>query len=72
LEVAEEASRAVLEALQTPRKKTERPPRVKLPQLVGCAPLDQTLVPPLPRDRPLRVLEIFAPRWGRQRRRWCG
>jgi hypothetical protein len=47
-------------ALAAPRKKAEKPSRVDLPQLVGCAPLDQRLVPPLPMDRPLRVLEIFA------------
>lgn len=48
------------EALRTPRRKAERCPQVDLPQLVGCAPLDQALIPPLPEDRPLRVLELFA------------
>jgi SAM-dependent methyltransferase len=42
------------------RPKAEQHPRVDIPQLVGCQPLDQWVVPPLPQDRPLRVLELFS------------
>lgn len=31
-----------------------------LPQLAGCSPLDRRLVGPLPRNRPLRVVELYA------------
>jgi hypothetical protein len=55
-----EAQRAVWEAMGVQRKKPEVPQRVQLPQLQGCKPIDWRVVPPLPTDRPLRVLELFA------------
>ncbi|GAQ91508.1 hypothetical protein KFL_007970030 [Klebsormidium nitens] len=60
LDVAAEAAKAVRAAVGVPRRKVRGPQRVTLPQLNGCQPLDQTLVPALPSDRPLRVLEFFA------------
>jgi hypothetical protein len=60
LKVAEDAARAVAAAVQVRRPRAEQPPRVQLPQLIGCGRLDQRLVPPLPPDRPLRVLELFS------------
>lgn len=47
-------------AVKVRRKRVEVPPRVEVAQLSGCRPLDQQVIPPLPRDRPLRVLELFA------------
>jgi hypothetical protein len=58
--VEAEAQRAVWEAMGTQRKRAEVPQRVQLPQLEGCRPIDCTLVPPLPTDCLLRVLELFA------------
>jgi hypothetical protein len=43
-----------------PRPKVAKPKWIALPQLAGLQPLDHRLVPPLPQDRPLRVLELFA------------
>lgn len=60
LDIKGEAKRAVLAALGQRRRKVPAPQRVCIPQLEGFQPLDQRLVPPLPSDRPLRVLEIFA------------
>jgi hypothetical protein len=60
LDVAADAERAVVAAVLGRRPKAERHPQVDIPQLAGCRPLDQRVVPPLPRDRPLRVLELFA------------
>jgi hypothetical protein len=60
LDVAAQASRAVVAAVHVQRSKTKRLLLVNIPQVAGCRPLDQGVVPPLPRDRPLRVLEMFA------------
>lgn len=54
------AAKAVAAAVQVRRVRAERPPRVRLQQLVGCGQLDQRLVPPLPADRPLQSLELFS------------
>lgn len=56
----QEAQRAVWEAMGVRRKKPGTPRRVALPQLEGCQPIDWSVVSPLPTDRPLRVLELFA------------
>lgn len=60
MDIAAEAARAVQAAVGVPRRKVKVPQRVVISQLAGCHPLDQSLVPALPLDRPLRVLEIFA------------
>jgi hypothetical protein len=59
-EIAQEDASTVGRAIGERRLKVARPPWVPLPQLAGLRPLDQSLVPALPRDRPLRVLELFA------------
>jgi hypothetical protein len=58
--VEAEAQRAVWEAMEVQRKKPEIPQKVQLPQLQGCEPIGWSVVPPLPPDWPLRVLELFA------------
>ncbi|GAQ93292.1 hypothetical protein KFL_014220010, partial [Klebsormidium nitens] len=60
IDIAAEAKRAVSAAVGTQRRKPGKPPQGAIPQLAGCKPLDQRLVPALPGDRPLRVLELFA------------
>lgn len=60
LDIVREAEEAVKAAAGQPRRKAEVPGRVELPQLHGCQPLDWRVVRPLPQDRPLRVLELFA------------
>jgi hypothetical protein len=58
--MAREAEVAVAKVVRERRPRVAQPQWVSLPQLAGIKPLDQRLVPPLPRDRPLRVLELFA------------
>jgi hypothetical protein len=60
VDIAQEAGAAVRRVIGERRPKAAKPPWVPLPQLVGLRPLDQRLVPPLARDRPLRILELFA------------
>jgi hypothetical protein len=58
--MAREAEAAVGRAVQERRLQVAQPHWVQLPQLAGVRPLDQRLVPPLPTNRPLRILELFA------------
>jgi hypothetical protein len=51
---------AVKKVIGERRARVARPQWVSLPQLAGLQPIEQKLVPPLPRGRPLRVLELFA------------
>jgi hypothetical protein len=60
VDVAREAEAAVGQAIRERRPRVAQPQWVPLPQLAGIKPLDQQLVPPLPNDRPLRILELFA------------
>jgi hypothetical protein len=60
LDVAAEAAAAVAAAVKVRRPKPEQTPLLALPQLVGSSPLDRTFVPPLSKDRPLTVLELFS------------
>jgi hypothetical protein len=58
--IAREADAAVRQAIQERRPRVAQPEWVSLPQLAGIKPLNQQLVSPLPTDRPLRILELFA------------
>ncbi|GAQ91734.1 hypothetical protein KFL_008410050 [Klebsormidium nitens] len=60
LDVAAEAERAVWQAVGEKRKKPGDPKQVPLPQLEGCRPINWNVAAPLPADRPLRILELFA------------
>lgn len=60
LDIVREAEAAIREAAGRPRRKAEVPSRVEVLQLSGCQPLDWRVIRPLPQDRPLRVLELFA------------
>jgi hypothetical protein len=60
LDIVGEADRAVKAAIGQKRRRAEVPLRVDVPQLEGCQPLDWRVVSPLPTDRPLWVLELFA------------
>jgi hypothetical protein len=60
LNVAADATEAMASAVRVQRPKAEKPPRVDIPQLAGCQRLDQRVVPPLPGNRPLRIMELFA------------
>lgn len=60
LDVAEEARKAVREAALLRRAKVGDPRQVVIAQLEGCPKVDWTIVAPLPTERPLRVVELFA------------
>jgi hypothetical protein len=60
LDIVGEADRVVRAAIGQKRRRAEVPLRVDVPQLEECQPLDWRVVPPLPTDRPLRVLELLA------------
>jgi hypothetical protein len=60
VDVVREAEAAVAKVIGERRPRVARPQVIPLPQLAGLRPLDQRLVPPLPCDRPLRILELFA------------
>ncbi|GAQ92009.1 hypothetical protein KFL_009030040, partial [Klebsormidium nitens] len=60
LDVTREAEAAVKRAIGEKRRKVAVPQRIEIEQLRGCQPLDWRVIQPLPRDRPLRVLELFA------------
>jgi hypothetical protein len=60
LDVAREAEDVVSRVIEERRPKVVKSRWVPLPQLVGLQPLDQRLVPPLSRERPLWILELFA------------
>jgi hypothetical protein len=60
LDIVGGTDRAVRAAIGQKRRQAELPFRVDVPQLEGCHPLHWRVVPPLPTDRPLRVLELFA------------
>jgi hypothetical protein len=59
-DMAQETVNALKKVIGERRARVARPQWVFLPQLAGLQPIEQKLVPPLPRSRPLRVLEVFA------------
>jgi hypothetical protein len=60
VDMAQEAETSVGRVVGERRPRVAKPQWIPLPPPVGLRPLDQSLTSPLPRDRPLRILELFA------------